>query len=78
MPPKASEAIRMVRYYGWKRLRKTRGSHRQFVHRKEPGKVTIPGPLSEPLRIETWKSIVLQGNLPKRIFREYSTWKLWR
>lgn len=78
MPPDAREAIRMVRYYGWKRLKKTRGSHRQFQHDHKGGRVTIPGPLGKVLDIEIWKSIVRQADLPRRIIREYSTWKQWR
>ena len=78
MPPKASEAIRMVRYYGWKRQRKTRGSHRQFKHDDKGGKVSIPGPFGKVLDLETWKSIVRQADMPRRIIREYPTWKRWR
>lgn len=78
MPPDAREAIRIVRYYGWTRLRKTRGGHRQFRHDHKRGKVSIPGPLGKVLDIETWRSIVRQADLPRRIIRDYPTWKLWR
>ena len=78
MPPKAGEAIDMVEFYGWKRQKKTRGSHRQFEHGKKRGKVSVPGPLSRVLKWGTWKSIVRQADLPRRILREYPTWKRWR
>ena len=78
MPPDAREAIRIVRYYGWKRLRKTRGSHLQFKHDQKRGKVSNLGPLGKAPDIETWKSIARQADLPRRIIREYPTWKLWR
>lgn len=77
MPPKVGLAIKIVRYYGWLQVR-MRGSHRHFTHEKTPGTVSIPGHESETMQQDTWASVVRQGNLPKRIFREYSTWKRWR
>ena len=44
--PKVREAIRIVERDGWYHVR-TRGSHRHFRHPEKPGKVTIPGNLSE-------------------------------
>lgn len=79
MAPKVREAIKTVKYYGWRQEKKgTRGSHRQFTHPRRPGRVTIAGHKSKVLDIDEWRSIVKQGGLPKRIIREFSTWKRWR
>jgi predicted RNA binding protein YcfA (HicA-like mRNA interferase family) len=41
----------------------TKISHRQFKHPAKPGRVTIPGKLSDDLAIGTLKSILRQAGL---------------
>ena len=60
--PKVREAIRIVERDGW-RFERMKGSHRQFKHPIKPGKVTIPGHLSEDLKTKTWRSILRQADL---------------
>lgn len=62
MPPKVREAIRIVEDDGWY-YTYTRGSHRYYEHPVKPGKVTIPGKLSEDLARRTWNSIQIQAGL---------------
>jgi len=45
---KVREVIRMLEEDGW-RIKRTRGSHRQFVHPVKKGKVTVNKKLSEEL-----------------------------
>ncbi|MDN5861441.1 MAG: type II toxin-antitoxin system HicA family toxin [Pseudonocardia sp.] len=45
MPRTVSEVIKLLEADGW-RLLWTRGSHRQFVHPKKVGRVTVAGKLS--------------------------------
>lgn len=78
MPPKVKFIIKAVEYYGWEQEGDMRGSHRHFTHDHKPGKVTIAGHDRDIPHEDTWRSIVRQGGLPKRIIREYSTWKYWR
>jgi predicted RNA binding protein YcfA (HicA-like mRNA interferase family) len=40
-----------------------KGSHRQFRHPRKPGKVTVPGNLSDDIPIGTYKSILRQAGL---------------
>jgi len=46
---------------GW--LVATRGSHRQFKHPDEPGRVTVPGKPSDELAPGTLNSISKQAGL---------------
>ena len=64
MPPRirVREAIKLIERDGW-RLVATRGSHRQFKHPHKPGRVTIPGKLSDELPPGTWNSILKQSKL---------------
>ena len=57
---KVKEAIRRVEEAGW-RLVATRGSHRHFKHPTIPGRVTIPGKLSDNLTPGTWNNIQRQA-----------------
>ena len=60
--PKVRDAIRIVERDGWYHVT-TRGSHRQFRHSVKPGKVTIPGKLSEDVGPKLWASIMNQAGL---------------
>ncbi len=60
MPMKVKEALVLLEADGWY-LVATRGSHRQFRHPKKPGRVTVPGKLSDDLSIDTQKSIFRQA-----------------
>lgn len=61
-PMKVRELIKLIEADGWQLVR-THGSHRQFKHPVKPGKVTIPGHLSETLPPKTIKSILEQAQL---------------
>jgi predicted RNA binding protein YcfA (HicA-like mRNA interferase family) len=63
--PKVREAIRLVERAGWQWVR-TRGSHRQYRHPTKPGRVTIPGSLSDEVPPGTWKSILRQAGIDPR------------
>ena len=60
MPMKVKEVLVLLEADGWY-LVATRGSHRQFRHQKKPGRVTVPGKLSDDLSIDTQKSIFRQA-----------------
>ena len=68
MPPRVREAIRIVEWDGWFRVR-TRGSHRQYHHPEKPGTVTISGNLGDELDIRRWYSILQQARLDRRDYR---------
>lgn len=78
MAPKNRDIIKMLKYYGWRRKRKMRGSHRKFTHPHKPGAVTVAGHEGKEPSEKTWRSIVRQAGLPKRIIWDYPTWKYWR
>ncbi len=59
---KVREVIKLVEGDGWYLVR-TRGSHRQYKHPTKPGKVTIPGHLSDTLNPKTQQSILNQAQL---------------
>jgi predicted RNA binding protein YcfA (HicA-like mRNA interferase family) len=61
---KVSEILRMLNDDGWF-LAVTRGSHRQFKHSSKPGRVTVPGKLSDDLAPGTLNSILKQSGLKK-------------
>ncbi len=62
MPTKVRDAIRMVERDGWY-LHVTRGSHRQYKHPTKPGRVTIPGKMSDDLAQGTFNSVLKQAGL---------------
>jgi predicted RNA binding protein YcfA (HicA-like mRNA interferase family) len=59
---KVSEIISMLEEDGWF-LARTRGSHRQFKHPVEPGRVTVAGKPSLDLPPGTLNSILKQAGL---------------
>ena len=56
------EVIRRLQDDGWVQVAH-KGSHRQFRHPVKPGRVTVPGKMSDDLRIGTYKSILRQASL---------------
>ncbi len=62
MPTKVKEAIKLLEADGWY-LSTTRGSHPQFKHPVKPGRVTIPGKLSDDLAPGTFNSLLKQAAL---------------
>jgi predicted RNA binding protein YcfA (HicA-like mRNA interferase family) len=62
VPTKVRDAIRMVENDGWY-LHTTRGSHRQYKHPTKPGRVTIPGNMSDDLAPGTLNSVLKQAGL---------------
>jgi predicted RNA binding protein YcfA (HicA-like mRNA interferase family) len=61
---KPGELLRILQDDGWPPVA-TRGSHRQFKHPKEPGRVTVPGRPSDDLAPGTLNSIMKQSGLKK-------------
>ncbi len=61
---KVGEMIKLLEDDGWY-LVATRGSHRQFKHPTQPGRVTVPGKLSDDLHPKTQASILRQARLPR-------------
>jgi predicted RNA binding protein YcfA (HicA-like mRNA interferase family) len=61
---KVGEMIRILRDDGWVWVA-TRGSHRQYKHPSKPGRVTVPGRLSDDLAAGTLNSILKQANPQK-------------
>lgn len=59
---KVSEVLRMLEAAGWQMVAQ-RGSHRQFKHASKPGRVTVPGKLSDDLAPGTYNSILKQAGL---------------
>ncbi len=59
---KVRDIIKEVETDGWQ-LVTTRGSHRQFVHPRKPGRVTIPGHSSDEIHPKTLKNIRKQAGL---------------
>jgi len=59
---KVAEILRRLRDAGWY-LACTRGSHRQFKHPSRPGRVTVPGKVSDDLAPGTLNSILKQAGL---------------
>jgi predicted RNA binding protein YcfA (HicA-like mRNA interferase family) len=49
---KVRKVIKLIEADGWYLLR-MRGSHRQYQHPIKPGKVTVPGGLSDELHPKT-------------------------
>jgi predicted RNA binding protein YcfA (HicA-like mRNA interferase family) len=61
---KIGEILRMLQADGWF-LVATRGSHRQYKHPVEPGRVTVPGKPSDDVAPGTLNSIMKQSGLKK-------------
>lgn len=61
---KVKEMISFLERDGWYLVR-TRGSHRQYKHAVKPGRVTVPGKLSDNLAPGTQQSILRQAGLVK-------------
>jgi predicted RNA binding protein YcfA (HicA-like mRNA interferase family) len=59
---KVQEVMRLIQEDGWE-LAGQKGSHRQFKHPDKPGRVTIPGKLSDDLHPKTLASIFKQAQL---------------
>jgi predicted RNA binding protein YcfA (HicA-like mRNA interferase family) len=59
---KVRDVIRLLETSGWINVAQ-KGSHRQFRHPNKPGKVTVPGKMSEDLAVGTLKSILRQAGL---------------
>jgi predicted RNA binding protein YcfA (HicA-like mRNA interferase family) len=59
---KVREVMQLLRNDGWVQVAQ-KGSHRQFKHPTKPGKVTVPGKLSDDLPRGTYKSILRQAGL---------------
>ncbi len=57
--------IRLLEKDGWY-LVGTRGSHRQYKHAMKPGRVTLPGKLSDDLAPGTLNSILKQAALKEK------------
>jgi len=56
------EVIRLLTVDGWVQVAK-KGSHRQFRHPAKFGRVTVPGKMSDDLKIGTYRSILRQAGL---------------
>lgn len=59
---KVRDVIKRIEDDGWY-LARTRGSHRQFHHRKKPGTVTVAGHSNTDVPVDTLKSILRQAGL---------------
>ena len=59
---KVRDVIKLLEARGWVLVR-TRGSHRQYRHRKEAGLVTIAGKSGSDLPPGTLKSILKQAGI---------------
>jgi len=61
---KVRELIRLLEEDGWK-LKRTRGSHRQFKHPKKLGTVTVAGKEGLDIPPGTLNAILKQASLKK-------------
>ncbi len=59
---KVRDVIRLLTKDGWVQ-ESQKGSHRQVSHPSKPGKVTVPGKMSDDLPIGTLKSILRQAGV---------------
>jgi predicted RNA binding protein YcfA (HicA-like mRNA interferase family) len=62
---KVRDIIHRLEADGW-REKRTRGSHRQFIHPTKPGKVTVSGNASKDVPPATLASILKQAGLTKK------------
>lgn len=65
MPKTAMQMERIILKDGWV-LKKQKGSHRQYVHPRKPGKVTIPFHGNRILKIKTENMIFKQASIDKK------------
>jgi predicted RNA binding protein YcfA (HicA-like mRNA interferase family) len=63
---KVREVLRLLTDDGWVQVAQ-KGSHRQFKHSLKPGKVTVPGKMSDDLPPGTLKSILRQAGLESQV-----------
>jgi len=56
------EVIRLLTVDGWIQVAQ-KGSHRQFRQPAKFGRVTVPGKMSDDLKIGTYRSILRQAGL---------------
>jgi predicted RNA binding protein YcfA (HicA-like mRNA interferase family) len=63
---KVREVLRLLTDDGWVQVAQ-KGSHRQFKHSLKPGKVTVPGKMSDDLPPGTLKSILRQAGLESKV-----------
>lgn len=61
---KVREVMRLLALEGWE-IVATRGSHRQLKHASRPGRVTVPGKLSDDLAPGTLNSIMKQAGIKR-------------
>jgi len=59
---KVKHVLQMLRDDGWTEIAR-RGSHRQFKHKRKPGRVTVAGKLSDDLAPGTLNSILKQAGM---------------
>ena len=59
---KVRDVIRRLVDDGWVKVSQ-KGSHRQFRHPTKPGRVTVPGKLSDDFPEGTYRSIMRQAGL---------------
>jgi len=59
---KVRDVIRRLADDGWVKIAQ-KGSHWQFRHPRKPGKVAVPGKMSDNLPIGTFRSILRQAGL---------------
>jgi predicted RNA binding protein YcfA (HicA-like mRNA interferase family) len=59
---KVKDVLRRLKKDGWVQITQ-KGSHRQFKHATKPGKVTVPGKLSDDLPEGTYRNILRQAGL---------------
>ncbi len=62
MPLKVREVIRLLQKQGWIEMR-SRGSHRQFKHPKQPALITVPGSEGKELAPGTLNDIPKKAGL---------------
>ena len=59
---KVGDVIKLLRQRGWY-LARMRGSHRQYKHPSQPGRVTVAGKPRDDLAPGTLKSILKQARI---------------
>lgn len=62
---KVRDLIQMLESAGW-RLKKTKGSHRQFLHPEKGLVVTVPGHHGKDIPIGTLKAILRSSGLERK------------
>ena len=59
---KVRDVIKMIEKDGWYHV-ETRGSHRQYKHASQAGRVTVPGKMGDDLAPGTLNSVLKQAGL---------------